>query len=542
MVKAAKTMLNGRSDKKVKLDLPPYRMLANILYGNEGPMIGFPFSRTASNRNKNERELAVECGYAEDSDLTSQWYYQSYKRWGISARVVDLWPDECWAVYPEIYETEDKDQTPFEKVLTAVARKTLAFHYLHRIDRLSGIGQFGILLLGLDDGGDLSTAPPGINPITGERKPDATNVANLNYIRAFDQTLVKVQKFDSDFRSPRYGFPTVYSIQFESVNNTDNDNVGGVNPPTASTPRGTQKIHWTRIIHVADNCMASEIFGVPRQRPVADYLHDIRKVAGSSAEMFFKGGFPGYAFEAYPDQAGDPSTSDEEIAEQMLKYQRGFQRYLSSFQGKWNSLQPQVANPDKHLDWYVTMICATIGVPKRIFLGSESGQLASTQDDTVWRARCTARQKVYLEPKLLRPFVDRLIALGVLPKPQLEDYTVQWRDLRALSDKERAEIALKKLQALMQYTTGNVGQVIPVRSLLTLIMGMTEEEADAVQKELKANPFKPYIPPVQAVPGGSASTPPSGKSPGSSSKSKPGGGARKGNAPKAKVGKPKTGG
>ena len=52
------------------------------------------------------------------------------------------------------------------------------------------------------------------------------------------------------------------------------------------------------------------------------------------------------------------------------------------------------------------------GVPYRILVGSEEAKLASSQDKRTWNERVQKRRDNYLTPMVVRPFVDRLIALG----------------------------------------------------------------------------------------------------------------------------------
>ena len=63
----------------------------------------------------------------------------------------------------------------------------------------------------------------------------------------------------------------------------------------------TADVHWTRILHVADNRKTSEIFGMPRLHVVYNNVLEIKKITGSSGEMFYKGAYPGYAIEAVDD-------------------------------------------------------------------------------------------------------------------------------------------------------------------------------------------------------------------------------------------------
>lgn len=500
-----------------------------------------------------DRDFDRECKYPTTEELTPNWYREKYGRWGLAARCVDIWPDESWAVYPEVYETEDPKTTPFEDAWNDLNERVLACHYLHRADRLSGIGRFGVIFLGLDDGGRLDGPPAGFDRYTGEPTSTDPPRYKVNYLRALDESVVRVTNSDSDPRSPRNGRPTYYSVQFASSDvGGPGELPGGGRPPgdfggpggaqgrgsylggkgvtpgdgkTYAPSRVTARVHWTRMIHLADNRLTSEVYGEPRLKKVADYLHDARKVAGSSAEMFYKGGFPGYAFEQFPDQFSEIDLDPESLRQQINLYQKGLQRYLATMGGRWSSLSPQVADPNNHLDWYVKLIATTLGVPIKIFLGTESGHLASSQDANAWRTRLMGRQVRYLTPMVLRPFVDRLVTLGALPPPSGGQYKIAWRDLRSLSDGERADVALKRMQALGQYYTNAVNQGVALRSALTMVMGMTEDEAQSVIDEQNKNPTPVLLP---MAPAGAAPAPGKGGQ---------GGGGRSGKPFKNKTGR-----
>jgi hypothetical protein len=120
-------------------------------------------------------------------------------------------------------------------------------------------------------------------------------------------------------------------------------------------------------------------------------------------------------------------------------------------------------------------------------MGSESGHLASTQDTGNWQRRVKERRELYLEPFVIRPTVDRLIQYGALPAPRRDDYIIKWPDSMTISDKDRADLALKGAQALMQYVTSGAEKVMPLPIFLTKIMSFTDQEADAVLSEMEKN-------------------------------------------------------
>jgi hypothetical protein len=217
--------------------------------------------------------------------------------------------------------------------------------------------------------------------------------------------------------------------------------------------------------------------------PVYNNLMDLRKVLGSSAEMFYRGAFPGYSLEMHPELVAQGLDLDTEaLRTEISNYSEGLQRWMSLKGVTAKALSPQVADPRGHLEAQYTFIAITLDIPLRIFMGSEQGQLASGQDMRSWSKRMANRQQKYITPMIIRPFVDRLIALGVLPEP-LEGYKVDWPDLFALSDEEKARVSLVKTQTLSTYVGGGVENLVPPNTFLTQFVGMTEDEITAIDEE-----------------------------------------------------------
>ncbi len=431
--------------------------------------------RLTSSIDPTGRDLNRDCGYIDNPTVWD--YLELFKRADVANRVVSIWGDECWAAYPDLYETDRPKETEFEKAWKTLSLKVHPWHYLHRLDVRSGIGEFGVMLLGLADGGNL-TRPAATYNLDGTLRSNSQSVNQLLYLRVFDQSQVTVDEVEGNASNARFGQPVYYNVNFYDPNLLS-QTAGETFQGGGGMPGITRKVHWTRVIHAAEG---GEVTAPPRMEPVLNRLMDIRKVAGSSAEMFYKGGFPGYQFVTNQDLVDMTDTDVEAIQADIEDYYNGLKRYLSAERGEWKSLAPQVADPEKNLMQQLTLLCATIGVPMRVFLGTESGHLASTQDAGTWKERLRGRQLNYLEPMLVRPFVDRLMDLGCLPR--VPDYVITWRDLQTLGDKDLADVALKKVQALMQYVTGGVFAIMPPKMLFTLILGYTDRQSDAIITEL----------------------------------------------------------
>jgi len=417
------------------------------------------------------RDINLECGYPATLGMTE--YKLMYDREGIATRVVNIFPEESWTEDPEIIENEESDDTEFEKVWKELEKERKIYSYMLKIDRLSGIGRFGILLLGLNDGKELNEAVEGIDD-KGEKSGNAK--LKLLYLRVFDESLVKVKTIEKDATNPRFGQPTSYTITFETV--STNRSEDGQSVQTTSME---QMVHWSRVIHMADNRENSEIYGVPRMQTLYNRLYDIRKIVGGSGEMFWKGGFPGYSFEMDPQAR--PMTTDEETAltTTLANWMNGLQRYITTQGIKVNSLEPQVADPKAHTDVQLEIIAIALGVPKRIFMGAEQAKLASTQDTISWNKRIAKRQKKYVSPYVIRPVIDRLIVFGVLP--EVKEYDIEWSDLDTPSDMDKAEVLAKKMEAYAKYVGGGVDALIPEEIFFKMIVGL---DADQIEEIMKA--------------------------------------------------------
>lgn len=398
------------------------------------------------------RDLDRECGYPK-GDISLGQYEEMYQRLGLAGRVVTCFPDECWSVDPMVFETEKPRRTAFEKRWEELVQQdTLSlYHFLHRVDCLSGIGRFGVLFLGFDDGKEL------MEPVT--------QASELLYLRAFGESCVTIAQRETQRNNPRFNLPTMYNVGFQGNGIADTFN---------------EKVHWTRIIHVADNRQNSEIFGTPRMKPVFNHLLDVRKVLGSSAEMFYKGGFPGIAFETRPEaQLSQVEVDKESLREEFDLYQQGLQRFLALVGIEAKTLTAQVADPQGHLDALLENIAVSIKIPKRILFGSEQAHLASTHDARTWKSRVRQRQEKYVGPMLVRPFVNRLIEVGVLPRPR--NYIVQWPDITAPTEEDRARIANLMAGAIAKYTQSGGMQILPIRDFLIRVLGIPEVEVDSLK-------------------------------------------------------------
>lgn len=434
------------------------------------------------------RDIDKECGYPATTSLSARHYKNQFLRMSTAQRVVDVLPKETWLQQPSIFEDRDNaENTEFEDAWDQIGKDLSGmsswykseegnpvWELLRRIDIISGIGHYGVMLLGFDDGGELNTPLPGFEKGMPD-KPIKRNL-RLMYARTLDESLAEIVRYNNDSKSPRYGRPDEYLCTLGELE---------VGQTGIGLDQRTVNVHWSRIIHVpSDDQLDNDNFATPRQRPVYNHLYDLRKLYGGSAEMYWKGALPGLVYTTHPQLGGNVKVNEERVKAALNKYQNTLQRFLIAKGADVRTLSPQVVDPTAQINVHIEAICVCLGIPKRIFMGTERGELASGQDDSTWNDRITERRNLHVNSNIIIPFVDRLIYTGVLPEPK--EYVIEWPDLGALSDMDNATLAKTKIEAMTAYIGGQGDSLISPLDVLVEFFGFEEEKA----QELLDNSLK----------------------------------------------------
>jgi hypothetical protein len=431
------------------------------------------------------RDVDADCGYPSGY-ISTELYKLLYDREPLATRTVEVYPKESWQIFPSVFEDEDVEKvTQFEEAWDALGKQlrgeqsfyqeeeaSTVWTYLSDADIKSGIGHYAGILLGLDDGAPLNEPVDMITPAKGGTTQNASGESasrRLLFLRVFGETDMRINSLETDMQSPRYGQPTEYDISL--IDPTEFTSLG----LGASLPTNRAVVHWSRVVHISEY----GVLHTPRMQPVLNRLLDLRKLYGGSAEMFWRGAFPGYAIKTQPQLGADVDINRQELKDELTNYSNSLQRFLVLMGMDVTALAPQVSDPASQIDKQIEAICIQLGVPKRIFMGSERGELASSQDDAAFDDRLKQRQLGVITPRIIIPFVDRLIATRVLPRPG-KGYRVSWPDLTSKSDEEKAGIATQRTQAIAAYTAGQLETTLAPMDFWTRIMGFTEDESQSI--------------------------------------------------------------
>ena len=366
--------------------------------------------------------------------LTWDDYYAKYRRQDIAGRIVDLPADATWRESVWLQDTDDPDDlSPFEAAWEDLDNRLHLVSWLHRLDRMTGIGEYAVMFLGVR-----GQAPE--TPLT-RAQPGA-----LMYTSVFPQPRAAVQRFVENPNDERFGLPEFYELEIVNVTTSGLGGFATIGMDQALSGGRTIRAHWSRVIHCAELHEDSRILGRPRLERVYNLLEILLLVVGGTGEAYWRAGRPRIHANIQPDYSGTLTEADREhLGEEIFKMVHNMQDWVRTSGTDIQQLLPAVADPRGGVEVVVDMIAAATGIPKRILLGSERGELASSQDAQEWAHRIAERQKNYAEPTIVRELVDRLIKVGIMPPAtggeSGEEYEVQWPDLTGPNAEQRAKLA-----------------------------------------------------------------------------------------------------
>lgn len=410
-----------------------------------------------------KRDIFEALGYPK-RELEFSDYFAKYLRQDIAKAVIDKPVKKTWSGPLTITEpTEREDKTPLQRDWETLNKKLQLKTQLSRLDRLVGLGKYAVLLLGFDD----------VNGTWDMSQPVKAGKLKLLYVRPFSEATARIAEWEDNPGDPRYGLPRRYNIDVKAPGGAGNNQ--------------SLVVHHSRVLHVVEDSMSSEVEGIPRLQAIYNRLMDLEKLVGGDAEMFWRGARPGYAGKLDKEYNIDPATKDD-MMEQVEEFEHDMRRILINEGVELKALQQQIADPSGHVEVQVQLISAEAEIPKRILMGSERGELASSQDQVQWFSLIKSRREEYAEPRVVRPLVDKLIQLGVLsaPQSQEEGYTVDWEDLFAPSKKEKAEVGKARTEALTKYADKPAASsFVPPRAFYKMFLGLDGAEVDEIETALE---------------------------------------------------------
>lgn len=447
--------------------------------GSRGMRFMFMLSRTALGRSlgltfDGKRDLYDSFGWPKS--ITVEMLHDMYNRGGISKRIAKAYPDSTWGRPPRIYlpvttqtpsqitppgtptsspapapapsppvpeaTSENEANRKWTQDFAKLAWELDLWDRLKRADILSNLGRYSILLIGTNRGQLHQPLPKG-----------GAGSLKITYLQPYSEVRVRIKQWVTSPTDARFGQPELYtitpisSIRSAQTNITESDDL----------PQGSAfDVHWSRVIHVTQDPLESEVFGLPIYGSCWNYLEDLMKVVGASSESYWKNSYPGLHMNVDKDM--DLADDDEvNLTAEMDEFQHEMRRYLRTRGVDVKAIGAKTADPRGAFSVLIDLIAGTTGIPKRILLGSESGQLASSQDKASWAERVEEYRELHAEPRVLWPFVMWVIDNGILPLPAGTDVRTLralWPDAYRMSPLERGQTAAQTARSLANIAKG----------------------------------------------------------------------------------------
>ena len=416
-----------------------------------------------------DRDVYAALGYK--NTLSFDDYLGRYFRQDMAKAIIDRPVKASWKGEIAVIENTKSKKTKFEKQWHDLYTKLKLKSIFVRCDKLTGLGSYSVLLLGFND---IST----IKGFTNKLKKGS----KLVYAKPFSEKSAVIDTWDTDQRSPRFGLPLTYKISINQNNLKGKANVG---TKISSSFDTTLIVHYSRIVHITEDILEDEVYGMPRLEVVFNRLMDLEKLVGGDAEMFWRGARPGYTGNVKPDYEMTPEMLTD-LQNQIKEFEHNLKRVLVNEGVDYKSLEQQIADPSAHVDVQVQMISAVTGIPKRILIGSERGELSSAQDKQEWDSYVTGRREEQNEPGILRPFIDHMLEYKIIEAPKNNDYTIVWDKLFNLSDKEKVELGKNRAISLKEYSTNPSAQyMLPYEMFLKFLMGLDDNQISTIVEHRK---------------------------------------------------------
>lgn len=390
-------------------------------------------------------------------------YLQWYERGGIAKPIIDIPRDKCWSTPPAIQEDENQfNDTPFEKGYKELEERFGINQMYKRADILAGIGHYACILVGVRQNSQLNT------PLADGalKRP-----ADITYLAPYSEANAKIVEWETDSQNVDFGKPKIYLVNIGNPTTTTGGIAGGTMRSSRTIP-----VHASRIIHIAEGVLEDEYFGTPVLKAVFNHLFDLLKTIGGGAEIFWLNARAGLKIKVDDGRNLDiNSEAGKQLTQDVDNYVHQLKRnlFLDGVDAQTLVNNQPVSGHTTH-DPIMQQIAAIARIPKRILIGSEQGEQASTQDRINFAETNMSRRVNFCGPGIVIKAAKHFIRLGALAKPAAGPFCI-WQPLLELDQVQRSTVATNLATAAQKYATNPETQLVYAPGEFRQTMGLDAE-------------------------------------------------------------------
>ncbi|MFN3352934.1 MAG: anti-CBASS protein Acb1 family protein, partial [Brevundimonas sp.] len=349
--------------------------LLRLVVNNATRRLGSMFPAYFGNQ---KHHHARDFGYPEHVEFGLLW--EAYRRNPLARAAVDKTVGKTWETLPYLQEFarddgDDAPETTIEKAIRQRLADIRGWQVMMEADRRAMVGGYAGVILRIAD--DRRFDEP-VDSVRGGID------ALVEIIPAWKGQL-EVSEWDTDQASVTYGQPKMFQFNEASVGDG------------RSQPRQFQ-LHPDRVVIWSED---GTVHARSALEPGYNALLDLDKIRGAGGEGFWKNAksAPVLEVDATTDiqqMAKAMGISPDEVLEKMNAqvedWQKGFDQLLMLQGMKADTLQVQLPSPEHFFAIALQSFAASVQVPLKILVGSQTGERASTEDADEWARVNMARR------------------------------------------------------------------------------------------------------------------------------------------------------
>ncbi len=406
--------------------------------------------------------------------LTFLQFHQMYARNGLARAGIEKTVGKTWQDSPFLLEKErdgsegtKTKETPLEKEIRRRFDDLRLWQHLAEGDRRSLVGNYAGVILRLADSKrfqePVDTVPGGLAGL-------------VELIPAWEGQLT-VSSWDTDEESPNYGQPTQFQFNEAQVGDT----AGGA---TANKTRSFN-IHPDRVLVWSKD---GTVHGSSLLEPGYNDLLTLEKISGAGGEGFWKNAKSAPVLEVDKEMNVSemakamgiaPEAIADKMSEQVDDWNKGFDKMLMVQGMQAKTLGITLPSPEHFFNIALQAFAASVGIPLKILVGSQTGERASTEDAREWAQTIMSRRTSQTIPNIMA-LVRRLERFNILPPGK--DWFVDWTDLTEASMAEKIDRSVK--MADVNSKTGTAEWVFTPEEIRMAADYEPLSPADAVRDEM----------------------------------------------------------